>query len=111
MTESTTETRHTEITRFWRHLFGGQSGLLLVWTGIRDENGEIPGDTIRERFFNYPKAAQSAATWALEKSKDGREVYYCAHLLTASKRKKLNASEVRSLWADLDDADIPNGSL
>ncbi len=103
---------HTVIPRFWRHLFGGQSGLLMVWTNIRTEDGSAPKkETIKSNVFNYPKADKSAAEWALAKSEEGREVYFCSHLLTRSKRIKENASAVRSLWGDLDGAEVPNGQL
>jgi hypothetical protein len=83
----------------------------MVWTGIRDERGDIPEDSIKSAVFAYPKAAGPAAEWALEKSEQGREVYFCSHLLIAPRRVKENASEVRSLWGDLDGAPIPNGDL
>ncbi len=113
MTEAktTAETPPIEITRFWRHLFGGQHGLLMVWTGVRDEDGRIPKETIRSNVFNYPKADKTAAEWALAKSEEGREVYFCAHLLTEPKRIKDNAAPVRALWGDLDDAPVTNGAL
>jgi P4 family phage/plasmid primase-like protien len=111
MTDTTTETRNTEVTRFWRHLFGGQSGLLMVLTGVRDDADDIPKETIVSNVFNYPKAEMTAAAWALEKSEKGREVYFCAHLLTAPRRIKANASEVITLWGDLDGVPIPNGKL
>jgi putative DNA primase/helicase len=113
MTEQhiTAEKRKTEAIRFWRHLFGGQRGFLMVWTGERDEAGRIPKDTIASNVFSYPGAAESAATWALEKSEEGREVYFCAHLLTGPRRVKGNAAPVRTLWGDLDGAPVPNGAL
>lgn len=104
-------TVNTEITRFWRHIFGGQNGRLMVWTGIRAEDGSIPKETIKSNVFNYPKADMTAAEWALAKSEEGREVYFCAHLLTGPKRIKDNASAVVSLWGDLDGAPVPNGEL
>jgi P4 family phage/plasmid primase-like protien len=101
-----------EIQRFWRHLFGGQTGLLQVWTGIRAEDGTIPDSTIRQNPFNYPKAAQQAAEWALQKAQEeDREVYFCAHLLTQHTRKKENAAEVITLWGELDGVPPPNGKL
>jgi hypothetical protein len=99
------------ILKFWRHILGGQAGLLEVWTGIRDENDDIPKKTIKQQRFNYPKAAQSAATWALEKAEEGREVYFCAHLLREAQRIKENASEVISLWGEYDGESVPNGEL
>jgi hypothetical protein len=84
----------------------------MVWTNIRTEDGSAPKkETIKSNVFNYPKADKSAAEWALAKSEEGREVYFCSHLLTRSKRIKENASAVRSLWGDLDGAEVPNGQL
>jgi hypothetical protein len=40
---------------------------------------------------------------------DGRDVYFCAHLLTRPRRIKENAADVRALWGELDGADMPNG--
>lgn len=106
-----TETRHTEVTRFWRHIFGGQRGRLMVWTGMRNEDGSIPDETIKSNIFNYPKADKSAATWALEKAGEGREIYFCVHLLNEARRIKENAAPVRALWGDLDEAPVPNGEF
>jgi Protein of unknown function (DUF3987)/RepB DNA-primase from phage plasmid len=107
-TQDTTEIE--EITRFWRHVFGGQSGLLWLWTAVYNKNGDRT--KIKEESFDYPEASKEAAQWALKKSEEeGREVYFCAHLLTAEKRDKENAAEVVTLWGDLDGADVPNGEL
>lgn len=109
MTDTSATPYHAEIARFWRHVFGGQTGQLMVWTGLRNERGEI--ENIRSNNFNYPKADKKAAAWALSKGEEGREVFFCAHLLTASQRIKANAGEVITLWGDLDGAAVPNGSL
>ncbi len=113
-----TETRPTsareateEVTRFWRHIFGGGRGLLHVWTGKRGPDGTIDKGTIVSNNFNYPEAATTAAEWALKKSTEGREVYFCAHLLTAPRRVKENAAEVRCLWDEMDGGEAPNGRL
>jgi hypothetical protein len=82
-----------------------------VFTGVRDVGGRIPKETIRESYFNYPKAALEAAKWALEKSDEGREVYFCVHLLTKARRIKENACEVSTLWGELDGTPVPNGEL
>jgi hypothetical protein len=100
-----------EVLKFWRHVFGGQRGLLHIWTGVRDEAGRIPKETIVSNNFNYPTAAQSAADWALSKAEEGREVYFCVHLLSAARRIKDNATPVRALWGDLDGVPVPNGRL
>ncbi len=99
------------IQKFWRHLFGGECDLLHIWTGLRDQHGSIPKESIKANVFPYPKAAKSAAEWALAKSAEGREVYFCTHLLTKARRIKKNAAEVHSLWAELDGRELPNGDL
>jgi hypothetical protein len=102
------------VTRFWRHIFGGERGLLQVWTGIRDENDKdkFNEKTIRLHNFNYPKAATNAVEWALQKAQEpGREVYFCTHLLTRPKRTKDNAADVHALWGELDGVNVPNGEL
>lgn len=110
-TKTTTDKRVGEIQKFWRHLFGGERGLLQVWTVKRDASGNTSDETIASNNFAYPRAAENAAAWALAKAEQGREVYFCTHLLTRSKRVKENAAPVRTLWGDLDGAEIPNGNL
>ena len=95
MTQPTSRDNPREpVLKLWGHIFGGERGLLQVWTGIRDEHGDIPRETSKAAFFNYPKGANAAAEWALEKSEEGREVYFCAHLLDKSRRIKENAAAV-----------------
>src|SRR5829696_3933900 len=110
-TETTGSRATDEVTHLWRHIFGGTRGLLQIWTGKRDEAGTIDEGTIVSSNFNFPGAAQTAATWALEKSGEGREAYFCAHLLDRPRRVKENAAQVLALWGDLDGAEIPNGTL
>src|SRR5215217_4373521 len=96
------------ILKFWRHVFGGERDLLQIFTAKRDSDGTIDRATIKFEFFAYPKKAEAAAKWALEKSEEGREVYQCSHLLTEPRRVKENAAAVHSLWGDLDGAEVPN---
>src|SRR5215208_7338727 len=90
------------IQKFWRHVFGDERGLLQIFTSKRGSDGTIDRATIKSNFFPSPKEAEAAAKWSLEKSEEGREVYFCAHLLTEKRRVKDNAAAVRSLWGDLD---------
>src|SRR5215213_5881126 len=104
-----TTTSVDDITRFWRHLFAPGEGQLQIWSGVRDQNGNIPENTVKSKYFVYPAKAERAADWALERSRDNhREVYFCAHLLKGRRRRKENAAEIRALWGDLDGAEIPN---
>lgn len=97
--------------KLWRHVFGGERGLIQVFTGVRGSDGRIADETIVSEYFDYPKAAKRAAEWALEKSEAGREVYFCAHLLTGRKRVKETAAPIVCLWGDLDGAAIPDGAF
>jgi hypothetical protein len=110
------EQRHTEelvagLEKFWRHVVGGGQDLLQIWTGVRGGDGTIDRATIKFNNFPYPKAAEAAAQWALEKSEEGREVYFCCHLLKHPRRVKENAAAIHCLWGDLDGAQVPNGDL
>ncbi len=107
---TTTEQRIEEITALWEHVFGDGPGLLQIWTGKRDGD-DIPKETINLKNFNYPGAARTAAEWAINKATRGREVYYCAHLLTGPERSEDNAAEIAALYCELDGAPVPNGSL
>jgi RepB DNA-primase from phage plasmid/AAA domain/Primase C terminal 1 (PriCT-1) len=92
----------------WHHIFGDERGLLQIFTAERAE-GRLTN--LKDAYYNYPNAVEAAASWALEKSQEGREVYFCAHLLTAPERRKENAGGVRALWAELDGSDLPSGNL
>ncbi len=100
-----------DVRKFWRHVFGGEQGLIQLWTGARGSDGAIVKETIVSEYFDYPGEAKRAAEWALGKSQEGREVYFCAHLLTARKRRKENAAPVVCLWGEVDGAEVPNGEL
>ena len=89
--------------KLWRHVFGGERGLMAICH--RD------GPDFRTRYFEYPRSATAAADWALEKTEEGHDVYFCAHLLTKRRRIKENAQEVRTLWGELDGAEVPDGEL
>jgi hypothetical protein len=92
--------------RLWRHAFGGERGLLHVFTGVR-QGRELTD--IQTANFNYPPAAEAAARWALEKSRQGQEVYHCGHLLAGPARIKENAASVRTLYAEIDGGEPPTG--
>jgi primase-like protein/AAA domain-containing protein/DNA primase RepB-like protein len=92
----------------WGHVFGEERGLLHLFTAKRD--GEKLIDP-RVAHYNYPNAVEAAEKWARQKSDEGREVFFCAHLLTRPERKKENAAAVQTLWVDLDGTRIPNGSF
>ena len=56
----------------------------------------------RSVYFEYPKRLREAEEWCLASSDEGRETYFCAHLLTKRRRIKEHAAPVLSLWADAD---------
>ncbi len=87
----------------WHHVFGDERGLLAIC--------HTDGPNFRTHYFGYPKAADTAAEWILEKAQEGHEVYFCAHLLTDPRRIKENATAVHTLWGDLDGAQVPEGEI
>ena len=46
----------------------------------------------------------------MERDGEGRDVYFCTHLLTGPRRIKVNAASLFSLWGEVDSAELPNGS-
>jgi P4 family phage/plasmid primase-like protien len=107
----TTADRTQPALRLWQHILGEERGLLQIWTGLRSPDGRIPPESIQSNFFRYPELSRDAAEWALEKSEEGRETYFCAHLLTAPKRTKEHAAGVCSLWFEQDGGKLPSGHL
>jgi hypothetical protein len=97
--------------KFYRHLYGGQSGILVLFSGERMPAGELDKGSTRTRYFDYPARIADALAYAVEESAASREVWHCAHLLSKGRRVKANAAPVLTLWADLDCAEIPNGLL
>jgi hypothetical protein len=89
--------------QLWQHIFSDERGLLAIC--------HTDGANFRTHYFAYPKAAEAAAEWALEKAQQGREVYFCAHLLTEARRIKENATQVHALWGDLDGAHVPKSEF
>jgi hypothetical protein len=89
----------------WRTIFGDGEGYLCVAGGVR-VGKKIPD--FRQRFYWWPEQAEEAATWCLERSREGWEVYFCAHLLTGRERIKENAAPVRALYAEYDGAGLPD---
>jgi RepB DNA-primase from phage plasmid len=101
----------TDTLKLWRHLFGGQSGILAVFSGRRTGQKEIDRESAKTRYFDYPAKAESALSHALEESESGREAYFCAHLLTARRRTKENAAPALALWGESDGAELPTNGL
>ena len=79
-----------DVIRFWRHLYGGQRGLLQIWTAERGPDGSVDRQSIAANFFDYPEEAQEAAAWALEKAEEGRD---------ARSEERRVGKECRSRWS------------
>ncbi len=88
----------------WEHLYGDIKGHLCVASGTR-QVGRLSG--FKEAFFAYPLTAELAHDWLQHEARKGRETYFCANLLRDKRRLKENATQVLTLWADGDGADIP----
>jgi len=100
--------RTTDALELWRHVFGEERGLLHIFAARR--SGDALTDP-RPANYNYPDAAEAAAEWAAAKSAEGREVYFCAHLLTSPQRRKEYAGPISALWGELDGGEVPDGAL
>jgi hypothetical protein len=91
----------------WAHIFGDQRGYLAVFSGIRPVPGAKQLDQPRSDYYPYPEQAAAALTRAHDLSRQGREVYTCAHLLTEKRRKKEAAAPLWALYVDGDGAQVP----
>src|SRR6185369_10823587 len=87
----------------WTHIFGDQTGLLAVWSGQR-----VPGqqalDDVKTSYFDWPSQSYRASQQLDHESANGREAYFCAHLLTARRRIKENAAMMLAAYVDGDGA-------
>jgi hypothetical protein len=89
---------------FWRRIFGGSTGYVGLLSGAR--TGKRLTE-VREAFYPYPHAAGNAEQWLIDQSSAGRDVYYCAHLLTDKRRVKACAAPLHALYVDGDGAIVP----
>lgn len=96
----------------WRSLYGGgdTSGYVGLFCGVRPVPGSGKLLDPRSAYFEYPWRLREAEAWYLARSAEGREAYFCAHLLTARKRAKEHAAPVLALWADADRSYPPVGT-
>jgi hypothetical protein len=60
-------------------------------------------------YFRYPEQIDDAERFCSRRSAEGREVYFCAHLLSRRRRIKANAAPVLTLYADGDSATVGDG--
>jgi hypothetical protein len=104
--------------RLWHHLFdgGGPDDLVEIWTAVRIKDNLV---NLAAWHFGLDQL-EDAWQRAYSQDRDGREVYFCAHLLQANSghacvegrcfglRRKANAAAapVLALWSDVDTADL-----
>jgi len=100
------------VRELWRSLYGdcGAGCYVGLFCGVRP--APVAGKLLdpRSAYFEYPARADEAEAWCLAHSAAGREVYFCAHLLTARRRVKKRAAPVLALWADADGSGPPAGA-
>ena len=96
----------------WRTLYGtaNPGGYVGLLCGVREQRLAGRLSDPRSAYFEYPGRAAAAEAWCLERSIEGREAYFCAHLLTARRRTKEHAAPVLALWADADGSVPPVGA-
>jgi len=92
--------------KLWTHVFANQHGYLALFTARREGSAQRVVDP-ETTYYSWPEEARQAAGYALAESSKGREVYFCANLLTDKRRVKAAAAPVLALWADGDGARVP----
>ena len=88
----------------WAHVFGKSAGILAIFSGKRLEPGSKRLDNRRTHYLDYPRETWRAEELCRRLSEEGREVYQCAHLLTARRRVKRNAARLTACYVDADGA-------
>jgi hypothetical protein len=86
------------------HVFGNERGIVAAFSGSRTAVGAKKLDAPRSAYLRYPKGAADALDWFRFEDVRGREVYFCAHLLTGRRRVKSNAAPLLALYVDADGA-------
>jgi hypothetical protein len=88
----------------WAHIFGESAGILAIFSAERSEPKSKPLDDPRTLYFDYPRNVRKAEALCRRLSDEGREVYQCAHLLTARRRVKASAAPLTACYVDADGA-------
>ncbi len=102
-----------DMVKGWNHIYGEQPGYLALFSGVRPPSATSPNKnrldrkTIGSKYFRYPEEVEQAARWVDQESRNGREVYHCAHLVTRQERKKASAAPMMALYVDGDGAKVP----
>jgi hypothetical protein len=87
------------------HIFGDRRDYLAIFSGLR-RHGSDRLELPHTSYFRYPDELDAAEAHIAKQVSLNRDVYFCAHLLTAKQRTKEYASSVLALWADVDTADL-----
>jgi hypothetical protein len=93
-------------------LFGSLTGYLGLFSSVPGEKkptGSVGLRSLTGAYFAYPSGRMKALEWAGHNATAGRELHLCPHLLTGHRRIKRNAEAVKALWADADEAELPEG--
>jgi hypothetical protein len=88
----------------WAHAFGEAAGILAIFSAERSEPRSKRLDDPRTLYFDYPRNVRKAEALCRRLSDEGREVYQCAHLLTARRRVKASAAPLTACYVDADGA-------
>jgi hypothetical protein len=97
------------VRELWEHVYGDPSGVLALFSGLRAGLGGKTLSETRSVYFTYPRETADAEKLCLRWSSEGREVYFCAHLLTARRRIKENAAPLLAPYVDGDGAQVEDG--
>lgn len=93
-------------------LFGNLTGCFGIFSSVpgrRKPTGSVELRSLTGAYFDYPSGRDEALDWAERNAVTGKELHLCPHLLSAPRRLKENAAPVKALWADADEADLPEG--
>ena len=93
----------------WEHIYGDLSGIMALFSGERTEPGSRNLTNCQSAYFQYPEEIAYAKRFCLGHTAEGRELYFCAHLLSRRRRIKANAAPLLALYADGDGATIGDG--
>jgi hypothetical protein len=88
----------------WAHVFGKSTGILAIFSAERSEPGSKQLVDPHTLYFDYPRDVRRAEELCRRLSDEGREVYQCAHLLTAERRVKACAASLTACYVDGDGA-------
>ncbi len=95
-------------TELLAHVFGDERGIVAGFSGRRGDGNNLAAP--RSGYFCWPREGEAALEWLRDEDGRGREVYFCAHLLTARRRVKDNAAPLSALYVDGDGAKPGSGT-